>query len=733
MNELQKNDFVYFKNEILKDMKQIETKFTEKVVNLCEVIKKTSMETDEKIDAINIKIKKLLDNDTTLLEEKINSKIEKNKNHFEEKITDLGTKINMVKKDLSNACFKYDKIVLDNLKVTGIIGEGCTYNNLKLYIEFLNKKLSDLSTSKDKTINEIKIIKSKINDIASQFNSDFENHRIILNDMISIRLNEGEKKNLEQVYGIEKQIENLRLENYNFSSNLIKKTEELNIEYDKLENIKKEIYDKFEEEKTDFQRYIDNLTNTFNSQKKEFNLIKTRFTDLSNVLKHMSSMKFSSGREGNFDSEAKNNKKEILKLVKRMNFNRKQSLSKEDLELINNEEKNNVIKPDDEDKSKSNIINEQEIKHKKNNKIILSDNLKRDDSNYINNINLKENLLENSPEKETGEKESELNLGDININKNTRKNALNINDSNSIEKQNRYTKITIKSLNKKTQEDENENNDRNKDMDIEKNKNEITLENTLKFDEKNEFAKTINKNIFLNLKKSNKSIKKINFNKSHEKRNQQENVLLTKSNIRKKLLKSENDKIHEFLSLSNDLKSFNSQTNTGPFNLKLQNLYNKKETKNNEEILPLYLESHLLNGNNEKENKFFKMIIQYIKLNNHNINDRFQNISFRIGNDIYKMKKEINQIYNDVNMITLNNNQNLGRMAPFRVKINNYDLNNNSSFQLNMENFKYLSKINSTKNKSIDKIFNYENQDTPRNVLNSIEPFLIKKFKEKVF
>ena len=34
MNEIQKNDFVYFRNEILKDMKQIETKINEKVINL---------------------------------------------------------------------------------------------------------------------------------------------------------------------------------------------------------------------------------------------------------------------------------------------------------------------------------------------------------------------------------------------------------------------------------------------------------------------------------------------------------------------------------------------------------------------------------------------------------------------------------------------------------------------------------------------------------------------------
>ena len=50
MNEPIKNDFVYFRNEILKDMKQIETKINEKVSNLYSYIKKFNTESDEKLN-----------------------------------------------------------------------------------------------------------------------------------------------------------------------------------------------------------------------------------------------------------------------------------------------------------------------------------------------------------------------------------------------------------------------------------------------------------------------------------------------------------------------------------------------------------------------------------------------------------------------------------------------------------------------------------------------------------
>ena len=730
MNEpLKKDDFVYFRNEILKDMKQMESKINEKVTSLYSYIKKISADNDQKIDTVNAKIIKLLENDPMLLEEKINSKIEKNKVNFEDKIADLGAKLYILKKDLSNACFKYDKIVLDNLKVTGIIGEGCTYANLKNYIEFLNKKLAELSNSKEKMVKEYNLIKNKINDIQTQFKSDFENQKIIINDMTSIRINEAEKGNLERIYVMEKQLENLRLENYNFSNNLIKKTEELSIQWDKLENIKNEIYEKLDEEKMNFKKYSDNLSYIFNSQKREFNLIKSRFTDLSSVIKHLPLMKISNN-EGNNDIDTKNSKKDILKLAKRLNFNKKQSLTKEDLEIIQKEE-NNPIKPVDEE----DVINEQEKKIIKNNEIILSDNLKREDSNYINNINinLKENLIDNQEEIKKEEKQKELDLENNNINKNNRKNFIKENNSNSVENKNIYTKITIKSLNKKSNDDSTNNaNDENEDINLEKEKNENQIETVGKNEEKNNFSKTLTKNIFLNLKKGNRSLKKINFNKSNEKKEIKENekISFQKNNIKKHLLKSENEKFHEYLSLSNEIKTFNHHTNTTPLNLKLRNIINKKEPKHKEEILPLNLENFSSNENNEKENRYFKKIIEYINMTNHNISEKFQNISAQIGNDISSIKKEINQIYNDVNLVTLNNSNRVRKLAPFRIKINNFDLYNNSGIQLNMENFKNIYKNSFIRNKSSDK--NLISEDTPKNILNSIEPYLIKKFKDKI-
>lgn len=60
---------------------------------------------------------------------------------FSKKATDqlmtLEIKLNSLQKDFSNACYKYDKIFLDNLNFPGTIGDFCKYKNLRDYVEVI--------------------------------------------------------------------------------------------------------------------------------------------------------------------------------------------------------------------------------------------------------------------------------------------------------------------------------------------------------------------------------------------------------------------------------------------------------------------------------------------------------------------------------------------------------------------------------------------------------------------
>jgi hypothetical protein len=58
---------------------------------------------------------------------------------FQRKTTDQVNshelRIGNLMKNLTNACYKYDKIFLDNLQIPGTIGDYCRFRNLREYID----------------------------------------------------------------------------------------------------------------------------------------------------------------------------------------------------------------------------------------------------------------------------------------------------------------------------------------------------------------------------------------------------------------------------------------------------------------------------------------------------------------------------------------------------------------------------------------------------------------------
>ena len=185
MSDLTKKDFLYFQNEVLQDIKKVESKLTEKIGGIYSYIQEITMTNEKRYDSINVIIKTLSQNNNEENEQKILSQIERLKRRVDDVSANNNSRISIMQKDLSNACYKYDKIVLDNLKVNGLVGEGCPYKNLKLFIEYVNKKLKELLVSKDKTNTELNLLKEKINNTITSFKTELENERIKSSDLVN--------------------------------------------------------------------------------------------------------------------------------------------------------------------------------------------------------------------------------------------------------------------------------------------------------------------------------------------------------------------------------------------------------------------------------------------------------------------------------------------------------------------------------------------------------------------
>lgn len=151
MKEITRNDFNLFQDEILSIIKKNDTKSTEKISILAANIQKTDLMSEQKFENFKHDIQEIvknLDTNDTII--KLNDRINELNNKFEELKTVNNTKISNFERDLSNACFKYDKIFLNNISSPGLIGNGCPYPTMRSFLEYTNNRIKEFMSSKEK-------------------------------------------------------------------------------------------------------------------------------------------------------------------------------------------------------------------------------------------------------------------------------------------------------------------------------------------------------------------------------------------------------------------------------------------------------------------------------------------------------------------------------------------------------------------------------------------------------
>jgi hypothetical protein len=218
-------------------------------------------------------------------------------------------------------------------------------------------------------------------------------------DIISKKYLENDERCLERKKNVEEIIKDMRMENYKYSNDLIEKTNELKIEWEKLDNIQKEIYEKFDVEKKQFKKYCDNLSHIFNSQKEEFDIIKSRFIEVRDLIRNVRFKKnlnemvnIKGNGNNNSNGEVTNNNREIKALTKKLNFFKKQKMTKKDMEKLNKEE-NNLLLENHYIEGKSKSV----YKEKQNNdikKYIIKSNIPNVNNQTNNNKEVENKILD---------------------------------------------------------------------------------------------------------------------------------------------------------------------------------------------------------------------------------------------------------------------------------------------------------------------------------------------------
>ena len=198
----QKNELLEFKNEILGEIRLIEKKFVSEFNTKFTEINSTFKEMDLRLDTISQNNNSLLD-----LISKKNMNFDKLeeldifKNKTEETLITQKIEFENIFQEIEQLNKKYEKIVKENLIVTGYIGLGYKYKNLGEYLIYnmneIDKLRYDTQQNKIKVVNWEKTAKEIISSSLLRFETYTDNKYKRINAIFEQKLNKLNKKMID--------------------------------------------------------------------------------------------------------------------------------------------------------------------------------------------------------------------------------------------------------------------------------------------------------------------------------------------------------------------------------------------------------------------------------------------------------------------------------------------------------------------------------------------------------
>ena len=325
------NTIAKFKDDIVNALSQIEDKVTNKnnsiesMINAKNSVFETRLaEMDNSIKLINTKLNQLFG-----MQDKLKDVLPLQQKNNETLISHE-IRLNNLSKEISSSCYKYDKIVLDNLIVPGQVGEYCKFKNVKECLDYTLNQLAVFNSYKEKSSADFKLFKEKIDQTQKKHGMDLEITKDGVNRYVKERLELTDKKFDDKINEYINLVHETKMENNTYAAQLKEISTELKKEMNKMLNLKDEIV----KHNTETKLYVDEVTQStmesFTSMRSDFTKINRHFTEIVDFIKDVRFKK-------NINSEV--TKQDIKKLANNLLDNSQTNISNnspENKQTINN-------------------------------------------------------------------------------------------------------------------------------------------------------------------------------------------------------------------------------------------------------------------------------------------------------------------------------------------------------------------------------------------------------------
>ena len=270
-----KMDILYFKDDILKDMRSIQKSLDSKYMKAEDNLNLKINSFESKINLFEKKIFELSNKINT--DNKIRENVEA-LNQYKEEISDTllkrRVKYNEFEKRMNEEINRFNDILIGSVIYPGIIGGTAKFKTFHEFMDYILEELGQCKIFRDKSGLDIGPFKKKIDQSIEAIRLQMTNMNNGTKEYASTSIEQCEEriKSLLRIY--DDRLQDTRVENSHYSIGIEKKAEELKKEISNLKNFQENIMKEYEKQKKDNKlKNYDNDINGINNRLKKMDLL----------------------------------------------------------------------------------------------------------------------------------------------------------------------------------------------------------------------------------------------------------------------------------------------------------------------------------------------------------------------------------------------------------------------------------------------------------------------------
>ena len=318
-----KNDLMFLQNEILGDIKKVENKLDKRITKLSDTIDDQKSTYEKKVNHLEmlfniLKQKTQAFKSSDMTEKQFSDKIALLNKKMEDHFSKIESRIALLQSNLQDSCYKYDKAIMNNNQIPGLIGERCPYSSMRDFFENINRKINESLRNKEQQSMDLKKYKEKMDSVINQNKTHLPMFENRITTYFDSQIKDIDNKYKGRIDIMEERLNSMRIENSKYSTDLIEKSRDINEKCDTIDVKIKNSLDQYNQEISTFRDSFKSMNAKLKNFDEKYNILQEKFNMINKINENIKQM---TNNINKFDNKINDINNKIILLKKEVNDN----------------------------------------------------------------------------------------------------------------------------------------------------------------------------------------------------------------------------------------------------------------------------------------------------------------------------------------------------------------------------------------------------------------------------